>query len=244
MGSLKTVSVLSLIALVALLGTACSGSDEPDAATAAASDKSAEADTGQAGASAPDGVIRVADTGSGFQWINNELLKLIAEGAYDLTVEVVPVAPENLQQALLSGDVDIHLEARTPETADWFEAAVAEGTLINLGTTYETEEDFAVQKSANPSFVESYPDLVAMLEKMDTRLRSLGKTVVWAEKRGDVEGEEAAAYYMYTFDFEDRMKSWMPFDNYRTAKAYMENLYPDFRRCTNCPEPDPDAPGG
>ena len=58
MGSLKTAAVPSLIALVALLGMACSGSDEPDAANAAASDTPSEADTGQAGASAPDGIIR------------------------------------------------------------------------------------------------------------------------------------------------------------------------------------------
>lgn len=243
--TLRAAAVLSLALLIALSAAACSSSDTPAAAPSGSeSDPGAQEGEESAGdAAAPDGVIRIADTGEGFQWINNQLLKLIAEGAYDLTAEIVPVTPENLQQALLTGEVDLHLEARTPETAEWVDAAVAAGTLVNLGTTYETDEDFLVQKSANPSFVESYPELATMLQKMDTRSRSLGKTVIWAEKRGDVDGEEAAAYYMYTFDFEDRMKSWMPFEQYKTAKSYMENRYPDFRRCTNCPEADPDAPG-
>ena len=240
----KGAWALSLFLVVTLMGVSCSGTEETESATGSPSGTSPEVSDTQEASLAPDGIIRLADTGTGYQWINNELLKLIAEGAFDLVVEIIPVAPEALEQALVSGDVDIHLEARTPETATWNDAAVTEGTLINLGTTYETEDEFAVQKTANPTFVETYPELVSMLEKMDTRSRSLGKTVIWAEKRGDVEGEEAAAYYMYTFDFEDRMKSWMPFEKYKTAKTYMENRYPDFRRCTNCPEPDPDAPGG
>ncbi len=244
MSKVTAVCALSLILMVTLAGVSCSGNEESEPAIASPSETSPEADVAVEETLTTDGIIRVADTGTGYEWINNELLKLIAEGAFDLVVEIIPVAPEDLEQALMSGDVDIHMEARTPETANWNDAAVTEGTLVNLGTTYETEDDFAVQKSATRSFVASYPELVSMLEKMDTRSRSLGKTVIWAEKRGDVEGEEAAAYYMYTFDFEDRMKSWMPFEKYRIAKAYMENLYPDFRRCTNCPEPDPDAPGG
>jgi len=239
----KAACVLSLILMVTLVGVSCSGTEEAETANVSPPDTSPEADGAAEETLVTDGVIRVANTGTGFQWINNELLKLIAEGAFDLVVEIVPVAPENLEQALMSGDVDIHMEARTPETAIWIDAAVTEGKLVNLGTTYETEDDFAVQKSAIPSFVESYPELVSMLKNMDTRSRSLGKTVIWTEKRGDVRDEEAAAYYMYTFDFEDRMKSWMPFEKYKAAKAYMENLYPDFRRCTNCPERDPDAPG-
>ncbi len=243
MRKVKTICALSLILIAILVGMSCSDTEESETAIASPSGTSPEATSDEERTLATDGIIRMADTGTGFQWINNELFKLIAEGAFDLVVEIVPVAPDDLEQAFMSGDVDIHLEARTPETADWIDAAVTEGTLVNLGTTYETENDFAVQKSAIPSFVESYPELVAMLEKMDTRSRSLGKTVTWAEKRGDVDGEEAAAYYMYTFDFEDRMKSWMPFEKYKEAKAYMESRYPDFRRCTNCPEPDPDAPG-
>jgi hypothetical protein len=87
-----------------------------------------------------------------------------------------------------------------------------------------------------------------MIRKMDLRGRSLGKVEKWVKKRSrqagkDVTDEEAAAYYMFEFDFEDRMKSWMPFDKYATAQRYMEAMYPEFRRCTNCPDADPDAKG-
>ena len=246
----RAAVVLFAALLVALFGAACSGGTD-DAVTSApeperespAEEPAAEAQPEEAEAGGAGSVVRVADTGEGYQWINHELFGLIIEGAYGLEMELVPVAPQDLEGVLTSGDVDLHLEARTPETAEWFDAAVAEGVLINLGTIYEAEDGFEVQKGATPSFVAAHPDVVAFLEKMDTRAGSLGKTETWAKRRDGLTNQEVAAYYMYTFDFEDRMKSWMPFENYRQAKLHMETLYPDFRRCTNCPEADPDAPG-
>lgn len=242
---LSVAAALSAVLLVALMGAACSGGSEEAASTSEVVEPETVAegsdDVDESGADG--GVVRIGDTGEGYQWINHELFGLIAEGAYGLSVEIVPIAPEDLQQALTSGEVDVHLEARTPETVEWFDAAVDDGSIVNLGTTYEAEEGFEVQKGATPEFVAEHAEVAAMLEKMDTRAGSLAKTEKWASRRDGLTNQEVAAYYMYTFDFEDRMKSWMPFEKYRTAKLHMETLYPEFRRCTNCPDPDPDAPG-
>ena len=245
MNRLRVATALSVFLLVALMGVACSGGSEEPVVTGEVPEPEAVAEDvdDMVEADAGDGMVRIGDTGEGYQWINHELFGLIAEGAYGLAVEIVPIAPEDLQQALTSGEVDVHLEARTPETVEWFDAAVADGTIVNLGTTYETEDGFEVQKGATPEFVAQHAEVVAMLEKMDTRAGSLAKTEKWASRRDGLTNQEVAAYYMYTFDFEDRMKSWMPFEEYRTAKLHMETLYPVFRRCTNCPDPDPDAPG-
>ncbi len=245
MSRLRAATALSVVLLVALMGAACSsGSEEPVAAVEVPESESvAEGADDVIEAGTDDGMVRIGDTGEGYQWINHELFGLIAEGAYGLAVEIVPIAPEDLQQSLTSGEVDVHLEARTPQTVEWFDAAVADGSLINLGTIYETEDGFEVQKGATPEFVAEHAEVAAMLEKMDTRAGSLAKTEKWASRRDGLTNQEVAAYYMYTFDFEDRMKSWMPFEKYRTAKLHMETLYPVFRRCTNCPEADPDAPG-
>ncbi len=245
MNRLRVAAALSAVLLVALMGAACSSGSEEAAST----DEVVEPETVAEGSDDVDesgadgGVVRIGDTGEGYQWINHELFGLIAEGAYGLSVEIVPIAPDDLQQALTSGEVDVHLEARTPETVEWFDAAVDDGSIVNLGTTYEAEEGFEVQKGATPEFVAEHAEVAAMLEKMDTRAGSLAKTEKWASRRDGLTNQEVAAYYMYTFDFEDRMKSWMPFEKYRTAKLHMETLYPEFRRCTNCPDPDPDAPG-
>ncbi len=245
MNRLRVAAALSAVVLVALMGAACSSGSEEAAAT----DEVVEPGTVAEGSEdvvesdADGGVVRIGDTGEGYQWINHELFGLIAEGAYGLSVEIVPIAPEDLQQALTSGEVDVHLEARTPETVEWFDAAVDDGSIVNLGTIYEAEDGFEVQKGATPEFAAEHAEVAAMLEKMDTRAGSLAKTEKWASRRDGLTNQEVAAYYMYTFDFEDRMKSWMPFEKYRTAKLHMETLYPEFRRCTNCPDPDPDAPG-
>ncbi len=245
MNRLRVAVALSVVLLVTLMGAACSGGSEEPATTGEVPEPEvvAESADDMVEEGAGDGMVRIGDTGEGYQWINHELFGLIAEGAYGLAVEIVSIAPEDLQQALTSGEVDVHLEARTPETVGWFDAAVADGTIVNLGTTYETDDGFEVQKGATPEFVAQHAEVAAMLEKMDTRAGSLAKTEKWASRRDDLTNQEVAAYYMYTFDFEDRMKSWMPFEKYRTAKLHMETLYPVFRRCTNCPDPDPDAPG-
>ena len=245
MNRLKVAAALSVVLLVALTGAACSsGSEEPVATEEVVEPEAvAEADDEVVESDADGGMVRIGDTGEGYQWINHELFGLIAEGAYGLSVEIVPIAPEDLQQALTSGEVDVHLEARTPETVEWFDAAVDDGSIVNLGTIYETDDGFEVQKGATPEFVAGNAEVAVMLEKMDTRAGSLAKTEKWASRREGLTNQEVAAYYMYTFDFEDRMKSWMPFEKYRTAKLHMETLYPVFRRCTNCPDPDPDAPG-
>ena len=242
----RAAAVFITALLVALLGAACSGNGsdtttaEPAMEPEAAAEQTEQTEAVDGG---PTGVVRVGDTGEGYQWVNHELFGLIIGGAYSLEMELVSLSPEELQNALTSGDVDLHLEARTPETAEWFDAAVAEGTIVNLGTTYETDDGFEIQKGATPSFVADYPEVVEFLEKMDTRGGSLAKTEKWASRRDGLTNQEVAAYYMYTFDFEDRMKSWMPFEKYRQAKLHMETLYPVFRRCTNCPDADPDAPG-
>ncbi len=246
----RVAAALFAALLVALMGAACSG-DAEDGVTPApeperespADEPAVETQPEEAESAGAGSVVRVADTGEGYQWINHELFGLIIEGGYGLEMELVPVDPQDLETVLESGDVDLHLEARTPETAEWFDAAVAEGILVNLGTIYETEDGFEVQKGATPAFVEAHPEVVAFLKNMDTRAGSLGKTKTWASRREGLTNQEVAAYYMYTFDFEDRMKSWMPFENYRQAKLHMETLYPEFRRCTNCPDADPDAPG-
>ena len=231
--------------MLVLAAAACGGGSQDPVATAEVPDQDAAAEPAEdaPAAGGGDGIIRVGDTGEGYQWINHELFGLIIEGAYGLTLEIVPLEPGNLEEALTSGQVDLHLEARTPQTVEWFDAAVAEGTLVSLGTIYEGDEGFEVQKGATPTFVAEHADVAAMLEKMDTRAGSLGKTEKWASRREGLTNQEVAAYYMYTFDFEDRMKSWMPFEKYRMAKLHMETLYPEFRRCTNCPDADPNAPG-
>ena len=230
MSIFRAAAMLLLALTLSVLGAACSGSSTEstvDSDAESAVSESSAAPTVEVESTEQGGVIRVANTGMGYQWVNNEVLKMILEGACNVDEEIVSVAPEDLLEALTSGDVHIHMEARTPETVDWFDAAVDAGTLVNLGKTYETDEDFAVDKGASPSFVSKYPEIVEMIRKMDLRGRSLGKVEKWVKKRSrqagkDVTDEEAAAYYMFEFDFEDRMKSWMPFDKYFASNGTLE----------------------
>ena len=240
--------VVLLSLLLAGMAAACGGTDDGgDAAATAAPTATVEQtvqveDASDATMSEDDGVIRVADTNSEFEWITNPLFQFIMEEGYGYTVQLVKMTMSEAQEALLAGDVDILLAARTPETADWFDGAIAGGEVVNLGVTYETD-GFAVEKAAHKSLEGRYPDVVKMLKRMDVRRDLLEEVVEWADHNSIDDGVHAAAYYMREFNFQDRWQSWMPFNTYKTTRSAMEARFPEFRVCNNCPEAQPTPEG-
>ena len=240
--------VVLLSLLVAGMAAACGGTDDGGDATGAAAptatlEQTVQVEDAADATMSEDGsVIRVADTSSEFEWITNPLFEFIVEEGYGYTVELVKMTMPEAQEALLVGDVDLLLAARTPETADWFDGAIAGGEVVTLGVTYETD-GFAVEKAAHKSLEGRYPDVVKMLKRMDVRRDLMEEVVEWADYNSVDDGMHAAAYYMREFNFQDRWQSWIPFKTYKITRTAMENAFPEFRTCHDCPEAEPTPEG-
>ena len=154
----------------------------------------------------------------------------MAEFGFGFQVEVVELTGNELQSAFESGRVDLVLDARQSGNAEWFEAAVASGTIFSTGPTY-FDGEASVSGAVSPRLIEVGADLVETLTVMELRQSRLEETETWWHEN-DIEGEfRAAVYFLWNFNYEDDWKSWMKWDPAERIRQELQRFakvrYPD-----------------
>lgn len=81
--------------------------------------------------------IVMGDTSFQTLWINNAIGRFIIENGYGYPTETREVTTSVLMQSLESGDIDLYMELWRNNLADWYKRVTKEGTVIDLGETYE-----------------------------------------------------------------------------------------------------------
>ena len=139
------------------------------------------------------------------------LVAYVAEFGFGFQVETVELAASEVPDALLSGRVDVVLNARQPESAAWFDDAAASGTILSTGPSY-MEDGFTYSGATTPRVAEVGLDLLEALREMEIPLSRLSETDGWFHSRGIEGTHRAAVYFLWNFNYEDSWKSWMPWD--------------------------------
>ena len=141
--------ILALTMVLALVLSACAapapGVAEPaepaaegEAAAPAAPEQAAEAETAAPAESAQEKeTIRIADVQWQTIWINNAIAKFIIENGYGYPAETIETTTAIAQQALVEGELDIHMELWRYNILDWYNEVTESGELIDLGETFE-----------------------------------------------------------------------------------------------------------
>lgn len=224
-----------MLLVVATLAVGCGGAttEGDGAAPAAATDGTSGAGTDSETTEAIT-VIRIANTGVGYEAISVPVLEFILVEGYGYEVEIVSMTVPEMQAALEAGEIHVSLAAMTPETETWFGNGVAGGAIVDRGPLYE-ENGATYGKAVHPSFESAYPDVFKMLRKMNFKLRDLVGVAKWAEKEGVTDPVELAANYLGTIKFEDRWKAWMPNATYRSVYTYIDQNYIEYSTCFHCP---------
>lgn len=226
---------VSMLLVVVTLGAGCGGATTesdgavPAAATDGTSEVEADSETTETIT-----VIRIANTGVGYEAISVPVLEFILVEGYGYEVETVSMTVPQMQAALEAGEIHVSLAAMSPETETWFGSGVAGGAIIDRGTLYK-ENGTTYGKAVHPSFETAYPDVFKMLRKMKFELRDLVGVAEWAQKEGVTDPAELAANYLGTIKFEDRWKAWMPNGTYRTVYNYIDQNYIEYSTCFHCP---------
>jgi glycine betaine/proline transport system substrate-binding protein len=83
-----------------------------------------------------------ADTQFESLWINNAVAQFVLEHGYGYPVESVETTTPIAQASLAKGDVDIWMEGWEQNFLEWYDEQIAEGTIENLGMTYEGGPQF------------------------------------------------------------------------------------------------------
>ena len=87
-------------------------------------------------------VIRLYDSEWDSLSVNNAIVRFIIEHGYGYPTESVVLTTFVMQEALSGGEVDVNLEGWQQNIPDWYEEQIANGTIVNLGTTYEDSSQF------------------------------------------------------------------------------------------------------
>ncbi|MDJ0781650.1 MAG: glycine betaine ABC transporter substrate-binding protein [Desulfosarcinaceae bacterium] len=74
--------------------------------------------------------------------INNAIAAFIFETGYGYRVERIDLTTKEVQRMLVSGELDITLEAWTTSNHAWLERETARGTIIDLGPMYGEGQEF------------------------------------------------------------------------------------------------------
>ena len=135
----------------------------------------------------------------------------IAEVGFGFQVETVVLAAEDVPAALGTGRVDVVLNARQPDSIQWFENAVETGEILSTGPIY-TEDGFSFSGATTPRLAEVGPDLLEAFRAMEVPIERLKQTDDWFHESGIVGNHRAAIYFLWNFNYEDSWKSWMPWD--------------------------------
>ena len=90
----------------------------------------------------PKAPIKIVDTSYETQWIYNAVFKFIVESAYDYPVEPVVLTVPVGQVSLSNGDVDAWLDLWWWYYLEWYDPALADGKIENLGPAMEPAPSF------------------------------------------------------------------------------------------------------
>lgn len=81
-------------------------------------------------------VIRLHDDQIDIQKLNNAIAKTILETGYGFRVELVESTIKELHDRIVTGDIDVTLEMWKENNLAWYEKAVAENRIRDLGAIY------------------------------------------------------------------------------------------------------------
>ncbi len=79
--------------------------------------------------------------------VNHAIARFVIERGYGYPVETVVLTTFVMQEALPSGEVDVNMEGWQQNIPDWYEEQIANGAIVNLGTTYEDSSQFFLRPS-------------------------------------------------------------------------------------------------
>ncbi len=89
-------------------------------------------------------VIRLYDGQHASLLLNNAIAEFIIERGYEYPVETVFLTTLEMEEALPKGRVDLNLEGWQQNIAEWYSEEIANGTIVNLGMTYEAGPQFFI----------------------------------------------------------------------------------------------------
>ena len=135
----------------------------------------------------------------------------MAEVGFGFQVETVELSAAEVPDALRTGRVDVVLNARQPDSAEWFDDAAAAGTILSTGPIY-VEDGFSFSGATTPRLAEVGQDFLDALRKMQIPLSRLSETDEWFHSRGIEGTHRAAVYFLWNFNYEDSWKAWMTWD--------------------------------
>ena len=74
--------------------------------------------------------------------LNNAIAKLIIEEGYGYPVEMIEMSTVQMQDSLPVGKLDVNMELWQQNIPEWYNQQVRNGTIANLGMTYEGGPQF------------------------------------------------------------------------------------------------------
>jgi glycine betaine/proline transport system substrate-binding protein len=77
-------------------------------------------------------------------FLNNAIAEFIIEEGYGYPVETVVETTPAMQEAIQKGNIDLNLEGWQQNIPDWYKEQIEEGTIVNLGMTYEDSGQFFI----------------------------------------------------------------------------------------------------
>ncbi|MDP6823669.1 MAG: glycine betaine ABC transporter substrate-binding protein [Dehalococcoidia bacterium] len=77
-------------------------------------------------------------------WINNAIAEFVIEAAYGNPVETIQMPTPIMQTSLANGEIDVVMELWHESIIDWYDKEIANGTIANLGQTYEGSPQFFI----------------------------------------------------------------------------------------------------
>ncbi len=89
-------------------------------------------------------VIRLYDGQHESLWVNIAIATFIIERGYEYPVQSVFLTTLEMEEALPKGEVDLNLEGWQQNIAEWYEEEIRNGTIVNLGMTYEAGPQFFI----------------------------------------------------------------------------------------------------
>jgi glycine betaine/proline transport system substrate-binding protein len=151
-------------------GAAPSESEAPSADTEAPAADTEEASEDMAADEAEKETVKIADVQWQTIWVNNAIAQFIIENGYDYPVETVEVTTPIAQQALVDGELDIHMELWRYNILDWYNEVTESGELIDLGDTFEKSTQgwyvprYVIEGDAERGIEPMAPDLVSVFD--------------------------------------------------------------------------------
>ena len=94
--------------------------------------------------SLPKPMINLRETAGGTGSLINLIAGFIINNGYGYEVGIAPMAQDEMQTALPQGLVDVNMVSNTTRFGDWFNEATADGSIVNLGQTYEVSRFFMI----------------------------------------------------------------------------------------------------